>query len=100
MYVDGSSNDKGYGEIVLLLAPDVMRFEYVLHFNFRTSNNEAKYEALLAGLRMAKRLEAKNIQVYSNSQLIVNQIIKEYQAKDPRIEKYFRKVKGHLSQFE
>ncbi|XP_022155870.1 uncharacterized protein LOC111022883 [Momordica charantia] len=48
IYVDGSSNERGCGAGILLLAPGGERFEYALRFNFRTSNNEAEYEALLA----------------------------------------------------
>lgn len=51
LYVDGSSNEKGCGARILLQSPEGTRFEYVLQFNFRASNNEAEYEALLAGLR-------------------------------------------------
>ncbi|XP_022150862.1 uncharacterized protein LOC111018909 [Momordica charantia] len=99
IFVDGSSNERGCGAGILLLAPGGERFEYALRFNFRTSNNKAGYEALLAGLRVAKGLGASHIKVFSDSQLIVNQIKEEYQAKDPRMEKYLSKVRSHLAQF-
>ncbi|XP_022135947.1 uncharacterized protein LOC111007781 [Momordica charantia] len=76
------------------------RFECALWFNFRTSNNESEYEALLAGLRIAKGLGAVHIKVFSDSQLVVNQIREEYQAKDSRMEKYLTKVRSHLTQFK
>ncbi|XP_022158589.1 uncharacterized protein LOC111025045 [Momordica charantia] len=100
IYVDGSSNERGCGAKILLLAPGGERFEYALRFNFRTSNNEAEYEALLAGLRVAKELGAIHIKVFNDSQLVVNQIKEEYQTKDPRMEKYLSKVRSHLAQFE
>lgn len=50
MYVDDSSNDRGCGAGVLPTVSGGMRFEYALRFNFRASNNEAKYETLLVGL--------------------------------------------------
>ncbi|XP_022158092.1 uncharacterized protein LOC111024661 [Momordica charantia] len=86
IYVDGSSNERECGAGILLLAPGGERFEYALRFNFRTSNNKAEYETLLAGLRVAKGLGATHIKVFSDSQLIVNQIKEEYQTKDPRME--------------
>ncbi|XP_022149417.1 protein NYNRIN-like [Momordica charantia] len=92
IYVDGSSNERGCGAGILLLAQGGERFEYALRFNFRTSNNEAEYEALLAGLRVAKRLGANHVKVFSDSQLIVNQIKEEYQTNDPRMEKYLTKL--------
>ncbi|XP_022143565.1 uncharacterized protein LOC111013434 [Momordica charantia] len=100
VYVDGSSNEKRCGAGVLLLAPDGMRFEFVLRFNFHTSNNEAEYEALLGGLCMAKRLGATHLLIFSDSQLIVNQIKEDYQTKDPRMEKYLGKVRSHLAYFQ
>lgn len=68
-------------------------------FIFCTSNNEVEYEALLVGLRMAKGLGATNILIYNDSQLIVNQISKEYQAKDVRMDKYLSKTKALIAQF-
>ncbi|XP_022156791.1 uncharacterized protein LOC111023625 [Momordica charantia] len=100
VYVDGSSNEKGCGAGVLLLASDDMRFEYALRFNFRTSNNEAGYEALFVGLRMAKGLGATHLLIFSDSQLIVNQIREDYQTKDPWMEKYLGKVRSHLAYFQ
>lgn len=61
-------------------------FRYALRFNFRTSNNKVEYEALLAELCVAKGLGANCIQIYSDSQLIVNQVKEEYHAKDGRVE--------------
>ncbi|XP_022158591.1 uncharacterized protein LOC111025048 [Momordica charantia] len=87
IYVDESSNERGCGAGILLLAPSGERFEYALRFNFRTSNNEAEYEALLAGLRVARGLGAIHIKVFSDSQLVVNQIKEKYQTKDSRMEK-------------
>ncbi|XP_022136678.1 uncharacterized protein LOC111008330 [Momordica charantia] len=100
VYVNGSSNEKGCGAGILLLAPGGERFQYALGFNFRTSNNEAEYEALLAGLRVARELGAVHIKVFSDSQLVVNQIKEEYQAKDSRMEKYLTKVRSHVAQFK
>ncbi|XP_022155140.1 uncharacterized protein LOC111022281 [Momordica charantia] len=65
IYVDGSSNESGCGAGILLLAPGGERFEYALRFNFPTSNNEAEYEALLVGLRVARGLGAVHIKVFT-----------------------------------
>lgn len=47
---------------------------YSLIFNFRTTNNEAKYEALLARLQLAKELEAKKIKIELDSKFVVGQV--------------------------
>ncbi|KAM3004245.1 hypothetical protein FF2_034519 [Malus domestica] len=54
LYVDGSSNQQGCGA-----GPDKLAMKYVLRFKFKASNNEAEYETLLTGLRLAKHLGVK-----------------------------------------
>lgn len=55
LYVDGSSNDGESGArlILHLLEPKLVRIEYALRLNFKTSNNKVEYEALLTDLRLA-----------------------------------------------
>ncbi|CAL8088577.1 unnamed protein product [Prunus armeniaca] len=88
LHVDGSANQQGCGASLVLTTPDGTKVEYALRFNFRTSNNEAKYEALLAGLRLAKSMSAIQIVIHSDSQLIVNQITADYAAKDASMSAY------------
>ncbi|KAM1440333.1 hypothetical protein ACFXTO_008592 [Malus domestica] len=60
LYVDGSSNQQGCGVGLVLTTPDKVAMEYVLRFKFKASNNEAEYEALIEGLRLAKLLGVTN----------------------------------------
>ena len=48
--------------------------EHFLVLSFPTSNNQAEYEALLAGLRLAEDLGAREVQIYTDSQLVASQI--------------------------
>ena len=50
--------------------------------NFKETNNEREYEALIPGLTLAHQMGAKNIPVFGDSQLIINQVQGVYQAKD------------------
>ena len=50
---------------------------------FDCSNNEAEYEALIAGLKILRNLNAKRIAVYGDSKLVIKQVKGEYQAKHP-----------------
>jgi hypothetical protein len=59
IYVDGSSNTKGCGAGVILENTDGLVIEYSLKFEFPTLNNQAEYEACLAGIRKAKELRGK-----------------------------------------
>jgi ribonuclease HI len=58
--------------------------EQAAKLDFGASNNEVKYEALLHGLRAAKRLGADPLTIHCDSQLIVNQLTGEYMAKDEK----------------
>ena len=80
LYVDGSSNDQHSGAGIILVSPKGHKFHSAVKFGFTASNNEAEYEALLAGLRLARTVQARAITVFSDSLLMVNQILGEYQA--------------------
>lgn len=86
--VDGSSNQKGAGVGIILVSPDGCTLEKAIRLGFEASNNEAEYEALIAGVRLAAKLGAMRLQIFSDSQLVVNQIIGEYMAKDERMIAY------------
>ncbi|KAI5317310.1 hypothetical protein L3X38_037017 [Prunus dulcis] len=72
LFVDGSSNAQGCGAGLVLVSPNKIALEYALCLKFQASNNEAEYEALLAGLRLAKEMDPKQIQIFSDSQLVVH----------------------------
>ena len=63
LYVDGSSNRKGSGAGVILEGPNDIMLEYSLKFDFKATNNQAEYEALLAGLRLAKEVRAQSLNI-------------------------------------
>ena len=96
LYVDGSSHSGGSGAGVLLTSPDGKDYPYVLHFNFRTTNNEAEYEALITGLRLAKDLDVQDLEVYSDSQIVVQQVKGEYEAREQSLQRYLEVVKPML----
>ena len=64
---------------------------------FLATNNEAKYEAILMGLRVGKVLGAKNLLPQSDSMMVMGKIKEEYEANEERMQKYLRLVR-HLTQ--
>ena len=74
LYVDGSSNDYHSGARIILVSHEGNKFHSIVKFGFTASNNEAEYEALLAGLRLARSVQARVVEVFSDSLLMVNQI--------------------------
>ncbi|XP_027069631.1 uncharacterized protein [Coffea arabica] len=100
LYVDGSSNGDGSGAGLLLEGPQGEVCSYALRFDFLATNNEAEYEALIAGLQLARRLGAQRIYVRSDSQLVVCQVHGEYEAKDETMQRYLSKVHQLIAYFE
>ncbi|KAM2532092.1 hypothetical protein PS1_000745 [Malus domestica] len=62
--------------------------KYALHFKFKASNNDAEYETLIAGLHLAKHLGVKRIGIFSDSQLVDNQVTNNFKAKDSSMVAY------------
>ena len=100
LYVDGSSNKRGSGAGIILQGPDGIQVEQSLRFNFKASNNQAEYEALIAGMTLAVEMEALQLLIRSDSQLAVSQVQGEYQAKDEQLAKYLSKVGLLKEKFE
>ncbi|XP_038986795.1 uncharacterized protein LOC120112114 [Phoenix dactylifera] len=56
-----------------------------------------EYEALVAELKLAKELGVKDLRAFSDSQLVVNQILGDFEAREPTMQEYFRKVRDLTS---
>jgi len=91
--VDGASNQKGSGAEVVLEGPGGILIEQSLRFSFKASNNQAEYEALIAGMLLAKEIGAKKLSARSDSLLVTGQFNGEFSAKDPQLAKYLEYVK-------
>ncbi|GKC37552.1 reverse transcriptase domain-containing protein [Tanacetum coccineum] len=71
LYTDRASNSDGSGAWLMLIDPEGKEYTYALRFEFETTNNEAEYEALLAGLRIAREMEIAKVAIFLDSQLLV-----------------------------
>ena len=79
VHTDGSSNRQAGGPGVVLLSPEGDVVECMIHLDFPTINNEAKYKALVACLDLARAAGATNVVIYCDSQVITNQINGDYE---------------------
>ena len=68
----------------------------MIRLDFLTTNNEAEYEALVAGLDLAKTSSAKNMIVHCNSQVITSQINGDYECRNERMKNYLEEVKNRI----
>ena len=97
--VDRASRSSGSGVGLLLQSPTGEHLEQAIRLGFPASNNEAEYEAILSGLDLALALSISKLRVYSDSQLVVRLVQKEYEAKDARMARYLAKVRDTLQRF-
>ena len=74
MFVDSSSSAMGAGAGIVIITPEGIRLEHSFRLGFKASNNEAEYEALLAELKTVLGIGARNVEAYSDSRLVVNQV--------------------------
>nr|AAV43845.1 putative polyprotein [Oryza sativa Japonica Group] len=100
MQFDGSLSLQGAGAGVTLTSPSGDVLKYLVRLDFRATNNMAEYEGLLAGLRVAAGLGIRRLLVLGDSQLVVNQVSKEYQCSDPQMDAYVRQVRRMERHFD
>ena len=77
---------------------NVRLWSYKLAFD--CTNNEAKYEALLIGLNILKKLGARRIVVYGDSKIVIKQVKGEYQANHLWMRQYKNDVLKILKIFQ
>ena len=76
------------------------KIECMIRLDLPTTNNEAKYKALVAGLDLAKAAGAKNMVVYCDSQVVTNQINGDYGCKNERLKKYLEVVNRRIGSLQ
>ncbi len=101
IYFDGASKGNpgpaGIGGVIL---DDQGKLHEVKRFIGTATNNQAEYTALLDTLEQCKKLGAKVVQVFSDSELVVRQLNGEYQVKDPKLRVLYDQVRALRSAFE
>lgn len=71
-----------------LVNPKERAFRYAISLDFKITNNEAEYVALLAGLQIGKKLGVWNLEARIDSMLISGQINGSYKAKNETMASY------------
>src|SRR3954466_12981003 len=78
LFFDGSKRRQGAGAGVVLISPKGTKLKYVLQINFsHASNKEEEYEALFHVMRMAKTCGATRLIIYGDSNLVVQQAMRD-----------------------
>ncbi|VFR00417.1 unnamed protein product [Cuscuta campestris] len=100
MAVDGTSGPRGYGGGIVFTTPEGFKIYHAIVFNFKLTNNEAEYEALAGGLRLAQALKISRVSIKSDSSLIVGQVTGNMEAREGRMAQYKDLVLALLKGFK
>ncbi|GKC82973.1 reverse transcriptase domain-containing protein [Tanacetum coccineum] len=100
LFTDEASSLKGSCADLVLIGPSDVEYTYALRLTFTSTNNEAEYEALLAGLRIARKMKIRCLKVKVDSKLMASQINRDYVASSDNMIKYLAKAKEYITDFE
>lgn len=78
MYFDGSKCEWGGGARVVF-SPQGILISYLFKLDFQCTNYNAEYEVLILGLKEAIEIKFERLLIYGDSQLVINQILGNYQ---------------------
>jgi ribonuclease HI len=93
MYFDGSLMKTGAGAGLLFISSLGEHVRYVIRLHFSASNNVAEYEALVNGLHIAIELGVGRLDARGDSQLIIDQVMKNSHWRDQKMEAYCDEVR-------
>ena len=99
MYFDGSLMKTGVGVGLLFISPLGVHMCYMIQLHFTASNNAAEYEGLINGLQIAIKLGVRRLDVWGDSQLVVDQVM-ESSRHDPKMEAYCKLVRRLKDKFD
>jgi ribonuclease HI len=92
-FFDGSARQQGGGAGVVLINPSVDQVKYMVHLEFKSTNNMVEYEALIFGLSAALSLGIRQLLVKGDSQLIIKQARGECSCNEPRLAAYLLHIR-------
>ncbi|XP_074290384.1 uncharacterized protein LOC141617109 [Silene latifolia] len=93
MHIDGASNQRGARVGLILRSPQGDLITQAIRCEFKATNNEIEYEALILGMQLALELGVRNLQIFSDSLLIVNHVNDELIARDSKMVAYLKVAK-------
>jgi len=90
MYFDGAARRDGASAGVVFVSPKKHILPYSFVLTQLCSNNVAEYQALNLGLQMAIEMSIKDLNIYGDSQLVINQLLEEYEVKKEDLIPYYK----------
>jgi ribonuclease HI len=93
LFFDGSTRQQVGGAGVVLIDPNGDQVKYIVHLEFKATNNMAEYEALIFGLAATLSLGIRQLLMKGDSQLIIKQVHGECSCNEPRLAAYLLHVR-------
>nr|GMC97733.1 uncharacterized protein LOC109171110 [Ipomoea batatas] len=81
----------------MITTPEGFHIYYALQYQFRTSHNEAEYEAIIGGLLLVQALKLMRVKIKTDSQLVVDQLTIECETHEERLKMYKDVTEGLLT---
>ena len=100
IHMDGSSNKQTCEVVVVIHSPERDEVECMVRLIFPTTNNETEYEALIAGLDLAKATIAMNVVVYYDFHAVTSQVNGNSKCKNKWMKKYLEQVKNRVNDLQ
>ena len=91
---------KGIGAGLVFVSPLGVRMRYMVRIHFPSSNNVAEYEALINSLRITIELGIRWLDIWGDSQLVIDQVMKELSYHDTKMAAYYREVRQLEDKFD
>ncbi|XP_042472220.1 uncharacterized protein LOC122054861 [Zingiber officinale] len=101
IYVDGSSTRQGSRIGILLISPQEDRMQLSVRLDYRATNKEAKYEALIVGLQEARHVGVVKVLIHSDSWLATQQLSGMFEISNARLKLYaeaFERLKTNFQE--
>ena len=99
LFFDGSLCKQGDSIGIGIISPLRVSFECAYSIKPMSISNQAEYEAILRGLQLPQEVKANAIEIFGDSQLIINQLIGLYECKDDILRDYYEKCQSLIDGF-
>ncbi|XP_074282818.1 uncharacterized protein LOC141607366 [Silene latifolia] len=100
MYFDGDARRDGAGAGVVFISPQNHVIPYSFTLTQFCSNNVAEYKALILGLQMELEIGVRDMDIYGDSQLVISQVLDEYEVRKEDLIPYHRQALQLLNQLD
>ena len=100
VHMNRLSNRQTGGVGLVLHSLEGDEIECMIHLDFPTTNNEAEYETLVAGLDLAKATGVTSVIVYCDSQVVTIQVNGDFECKGEKMKKYLEQVRRRVDELQ